>query len=119
MDLTMYASRRAPELLTKEITNYKPKQPGDWQSLFDRINEYGDDGHASKLVRITAAAEKLSAKYNDTLDLRLKGDMFLKIGHMVVDSVEGYGGVDEPRWGRSVGFDQAWENIPDRPVAAL
>jgi len=119
LDLAMYASRRAPDLLDKEIVNYRAKKPGDWASLFERIVGFSDDGHSSKLLRTAAAAERICKPYEDKLDLRVKGDMYLKIGHMIVDSVEGYGGQDEPKWGRSVGFDEAWENIPDRPLAVL
>jgi hypothetical protein len=120
LDLAMYASRRAPPLLTREITDYRPKRESGWAGLFARINGLGeDDGHAAKLLRTVGAVQKVSEKYGEGMDLRIEGDMWLKIGHMVVDSVEGYGGKDEPKWGRSVGFDEAWVNIPGRPVSTL
>lgn len=119
MDIGMYASRRAPTLRVKEITDYQPKESSDWKALFRRINSFSDDGHASKLLRTIAGTQKISEEYGRGVDLRAMDDMWLKIGHMVVDSVEGYGGEDEPTWGRSVGFEEAWEKVPDRPLAVL
>ena len=40
----------------------------------------------------------------------IKGDMWLKVGNMVVDSVEGEG----PTWVRSCGFEEAWKEVPMR-----
>jgi hypothetical protein len=119
LDLGMYASRRAPDLLINEITDYKPKKPSGWPELFQRIKDLQDDGHSAKLLRTVAATHVFSEKYGGGMDLKVKDGMWLKIGHMVTDSTEGYGGEDEPRWGRSVGFEQAWEKIPDRPAAVL
>jgi Questin oxidase-like len=114
LDLVMYASRRAPELLLDQITGYKVKKPEEgWEGVVARVNKLGDDGHASKLIRALANGEQTCREFEgsaDEKDFVIRGDMWLKLGHMVIDSVEGTG----PRWARSVGFDQAWENIPDR-----
>jgi hypothetical protein len=123
----MYASRRAPPLLLSEISKYRPKQPSGWQEVFERVKNHQDDGHASKMLRTVATAEEICRKWEARpgegewiggVDMRIQGLMFLQIGHMIIDSVEGYGGKDEPRWGRSVGFDEAWVNIPDRAPQA-
>jgi hypothetical protein len=37
--------------------------------------------------------------------------MWLKIGNMVIDSVED----DGTNWVRSAGFDEAWKDYKDRP----
>ena len=75
------------------------------------------------MVRTVAAAEEISRKWEARpgegewvhgVDMKVQGGMWLQIGHMIIDSVEGYGGKDEPRWTRSVGFDEAWVNVPDR-----
>jgi hypothetical protein len=36
--------------------------------------------------------------------------MFLKLGHMAIDSVEN----SQTSWVRNAGFEKAWEDIPDR-----
>ncbi|KAJ9602241.1 hypothetical protein H2200_013361 [Cladophialophora chaetospira] len=112
LDLAMYVSRRCPELLLDEIKNYKPKKPSDWAGIIRRVDPLPDDGHASKLVRAIANSEQVCKQYESQPDdvFAIKGDMFLQLGHMVIDSVE----VSDPKWVRSAGFDEAWEDIPAR-----
>ena len=43
---------------------------------------------------------------------KIKDDMWLKMGHMAMDSVENLD--DSPDWIRNCGFEQAWEKIYDR-----
>ncbi|KAI9822586.1 MAG: hypothetical protein M1827_000305 [Pycnora praestabilis] len=119
-DLAMYASRHSPEPLLREITNYKPKEPsslgGDpWGRIFQRCGEYEDDGHASKLLRALAHGEEICRPYEGNEAYRIKGKMWLQLGHMAIDSVEDTGDT----WVRSAGFDQAWEKMEDRPRAQL
>ncbi|KAI4097423.1 MAG: hypothetical protein LQ339_006741 [Xanthoria mediterranea] len=116
LDLAMYASRRAPDLLLDEIVNYRPKSPKDsWDGIFKRVIEHEDDGHASKLVRALKHGEEICKPYNDNPRFRIKEDMWLRLGHMAIDSVEDSG---EP-WVRSAGFEEAWEKYEDRPKAQL
>jgi hypothetical protein len=113
-DLAMYASRRSPEILTKEITGYRPRKEGNWDSVIQRVRDMdGDDGHAAKLVRAIANGKNASAKYEHGDGFPIKGDMWDKLGHMAIDSVEDTGN----HWARSVGFDEAWANFVDRPAA--
>lgn len=120
LDLAMYASRRSPEPLLKEIVNYKPKQPADgkneaeaWNKIFERVDNKPDDGHAAKLIRALAHGEQVCKPYasKDAAAFPIKGDMWLQLGNMVIDSVEDTGDT----WVRSAGFDQAWEKYEDRP----
>ncbi|KAL8772761.1 MAG: hypothetical protein Q9209_002106 [Squamulea sp. 1 TL-2023] len=116
VDLAMYASRRAPEALLDEVVNYRPKYPEDgWDGVIRRVLEHEDDGHASKLVRALRHGEEICRPYEDDPRFRVKGDMWLKLGHMAIDSVEDTG---EP-WVRSADFDEAWEKYEDRPRAQL
>lgn len=83
LDLAMYASRRAPDLLLDEIVNYRPKSPEDsWDGIFKRVIEHEDDGHASKLVRALKHGEEICKPYNDDPRFRIKEEMWLKLGHM-------------------------------------
>ena len=115
LDLAMYASRRSPPLLLEEIATYVPTklEAGDaeWKGLFQRLFEFDDDGHAAKLARAVAYGEVASKQYESEDWAKIKGFMWLKIGNMVLDSVEDTG----EHWARSVGFDEAWENYEDRP----
>ncbi len=84
IDLCMYASRRSPEPLMDEIISYKPKKPSSgWDEVFLRARKHEDDGHCSKLVRALAHGEKLCEAYDSHDPLfRVKGDMWLQLGHM-------------------------------------
>ncbi|KAF2496682.1 hypothetical protein BU16DRAFT_458022 [Lophium mytilinum] len=120
MDLAMYASRRSPDLLIDEVTSYKPKiaiknASDSWANVFERVRNYSDDGHSAKLVRAVAHGQTISEPYEATDSFRVKQDMWLNLGNMVIDSVE----AGEPRWVRSAGFPQAWDNVPDRLGAHL
>lgn len=106
----MYVSRGSPELLRDEIENYVPKHKGDMQGVIERVRKIEDDGHACKLVRAILNAEKVSRDRG-----QVTGDMWRKVGHMAVDSVE----AGEPMWVRSCGFKKAWENVPLRDGARL
>ena len=113
-DLAMYVSRGTPDLLLDEIVEYKPKRPNDdWNDLFQRVNVLPDDGHAPKLLRALANAEKVCADYEgkeEAKNWKLKDNMFLSLGHMAADSVEG----TSNKWARNVGWDSAWDDIPER-----
>ncbi|KAL9065751.1 MAG: hypothetical protein Q9161_008035 [Pseudevernia consocians] len=116
LDLCMYASRRSPKPRMDVIDNYKPKHPetaknsivetGPWDGIFARVLHHDDDGHAAKLVRALAHGETICAanRMDDPL-FRIKGDMWLQLGHMAIDSVEDTGDA----WVRSAGFPEAWE----------
>jgi len=114
-DLALYASRGFPKLLLNEITNYKPNHASSgssdpWSGIFERIKKFDDDGHGAKLVRALAHGQKICEPYEEKEDFRIKGDMWLQLGHMAIDSVE----AGDPRWVRSCGFSQAWEKVPNR-----
>jgi hypothetical protein len=82
LDLAMYASRRSPGILMDEITNYKPKNPSGWDSVFERVTNHIDDGHSAKLVRAIAHGEQACKKYEGSEAFPIKGDMWLQLGHM-------------------------------------
>jgi len=114
VDLALYVSRACPELLLDDIKNYKPRKPEEgWAGIIRRVDALPDDGHAAKLVRAIAHGENACKPYEQEGDhvFPLKGDMWELLGHMAIDSVEGS---REDKWIRSAGFEQAWENVPER-----
>ena len=111
----MYVSRGCPPLLLDEVTNYKPKEKSGWDAIIKRVNKLEDDGHASKLVRALAHGEQACKKFESKQGFVIKGDMWEKLGHMAIDSVE----AGEPHWVRSCGFEKAWEAVPLREGARL
>ncbi|KAI9784895.1 MAG: hypothetical protein M1816_000590 [Peltula sp. TS41687] len=116
LDLAMYVSRASPQLLIDEVINYQPKHPsgpgGDpWGPIFDRVGQKLDDGHSSKLIRALANGQEVCAPYEDREEFPIKANMWLQLGHMVIDSVERD---NEDTWVRSAGFDQAWKEFAER-----
>ncbi|KAJ5836982.1 hypothetical protein N7447_003008 [Penicillium robsamsonii] len=107
MDLLMYISRGTPDLLLDEVTNYPVKE--DWSRIFARsIAHPGDDGHLAKLARALAHGQHVCQAYESKHpEMPIKGDMWLRIGNIAVDSTVEEG--DRPMWVRSAGFDEAWE----------
>ncbi|KAI4683542.1 uncharacterized protein J4E88_004718 [Alternaria novae-zelandiae] len=115
MDIAMYVSRGCPTLLVDEITGYAPTKDSGMDEVIKRVNDVEDDGHACKLVRAIANAEAVCKKWEGREGMLVQGDMWRKLGHMAVDSVE----AGEPHWVRSCGFAEAWEKIPLRDGAKL
>jgi hypothetical protein len=117
LDLAMYASRRSPALLLSEVKNYRPAQPekSSWKDVIERVTGMEDDGHVSKLVRALAHGEKACGAWEGGKGFLLEGDMWRTVANMVVDSVA----VGGPTWVRSCGFEEAWEEVPEREGARL
>lgn len=112
-DITMYVSRGSPPLLVDEITTYTPTstRTADWPAIVQRANALADDdGHAAKLIRALAHGEQACAAYAGKPGFAVQGDMWLRLGHMAIESVE----AGAPRWVRSCGFDEAWGEVPVR-----
>jgi hypothetical protein len=114
-DIAMYVSRGCPALLPGEITSYKPLRDSGWDGVIKRVNEFDDDGHASKFIRALAHGEAACQRYEGHDGFPVSADMWLRIAHMAIDSVE----AGAPHWVRSCGFDQAWADVPVRGDAKL
>ncbi|CAG8973170.1 hypothetical protein HYALB_00008762 [Hymenoscyphus albidus] len=115
-DLFLYATRNAPRLAENEMESYDPRawkdggenENGDgWTGVWERLFKYqekGDDGHAVKLGRAVRYGEMIAkgdksavTKGDGTVNGHgegeelLKGDMWLRFGHRVIDSAEDAG----------------------------
>jgi Questin oxidase-like len=110
LDLALYASRKSPKLMINEITDYSPKQPGDWEQIFKRVDRHEDDGHAAKFIRALAHGQEACAPFEEKELWPIQGKSWLRLAHMVIDSVED----DGNHWVTSAGFPQAWEGFHDR-----
>jgi hypothetical protein len=71
-----------------------------------RLQEFGDDGHGIKQARAIAVCHELMTRWECKPWAVLKGDdVWKKIQHMVVDSLE----IPGPLYVRSAGFEAAWK----------
>lgn len=138
LHLLMYTSAKAPELRPQDLHDYQPEHPGEWESIFTRATAYQDDGHTSKLIRAIKNGEVSTGMFTGAPGMKLKDGDFLKIAHMVMDSVEAmdrpdfkmpdagttgyeYAAELDPfvqrvvvRWLRWAGFPEAWEAVAAR-----
>ncbi|KAA8643044.1 questin oxidase family protein [Aspergillus tanneri] len=138
MDLLLYVSRGAPDLLMDEVTTYPASRT--WRTIFEHCNVHpGDDGHLPKLARALAHGENACRSFEAQAKEKghmITGDMWLKIGNMgklspiemltylrmsteliiwvfyllVMDSTSD----QQPLWVRSTGFAEAWAGFRDR-----
>jgi hypothetical protein len=136
-DLITYASCKVPALYPERIFNYKPKQPGDWESIYRRAVVYNDDGHVPKFIRAIRYVEQVSQEYAGEPEFPLRPELCLTIAHMAMDSVDrqnepGYRLPREAkyyelaamevqrlifRFVRFGGLDDAWDHVPDIATA--
>lgn len=114
-DLAMYASRGSPNLDLSQITSYRAGKNSTWEQVFQRANRFGDDGHASKFIRAIANGQQACKPFEGKEGFPIKANMWQTLGNMVIDSVE----AGEPTWVRSCGFDEAWQNVPERESSKL
>ena len=122
LDLAMYASRGCPELRMEEVTGYKARREWGWEEIVREVAGLPDDGHAPKLIRALKNGEERSKGFEGQEGFPIKGDMWLQLARMVIDSVEGpndlehYHECGRPtvKWVRNAGFEKAWEKVPDR-----
>lgn len=112
LDLIQYIARGSPPLQAAEIQNYTPREKNlvsKPEDLLPRFHAIPDDGHTIKLVRALLIAQDMSKKYADRPWIRIKNDdMWLKMHYMILDGNEKI----DPKWVRSAGFEEAWNEIP-------
>ncbi|GAA88254.1 hypothetical protein ASPFODRAFT_143603 [Aspergillus luchuensis CBS 106.47] len=111
LDLLLYVAYGAADLHLDEITKYPAAK--SWEEIYSYCNgQSSDDGHLPKLVRALKNGERACRPFEDRaeeLGLKIKGDMWLKIANMVMDSTG-----QDPQWVRGAGFDEAWKNLEER-----
>lgn len=113
LDLAMYASRGTPELRLEEVTGYEAKRKWSWEEIARKVDGMEDDGHVSKLIRALKNGEERCRAFEGRQGFPIKGDMWLQLARMTVDSVDGPN-KETAKWVRNAGFAKAWEKVPDR-----
>ncbi|KAG6356660.1 hypothetical protein INS49_014534 [Diaporthe citri] len=94
-DLLEYAAGGVPELSLDQIKAYQPKNQGTASiaEIASKIALIPDDGHAIKLARAAGICQEVTKKYQDKDWVLIKGDdMWAKINHMILDSLQSPGG---------------------------
>ena len=122
MDLAMYASRGCPELRLEEVTGYKSRRDWGWEEIVREVDGLRDDGHAPKLIRALRNGEDKCQEFESREGFPIKGNMWLQLARMTIDSVQGPSDVEHYheqgqrtiKWVRNAGFEKAWEEVPDR-----
>ncbi|KAK0823210.1 hypothetical protein LTR73_008681 [Friedmanniomyces endolithicus] len=111
--ILLYAAEGSPCLDMTPVNQQSPLGAGGWKDTVARITTYCDDGHASKMIRALAHAEKVCEAYEGQPGFAVSGQGYLKAAEAIVKSLnwEGAGpagpGRTEP-WVRGAGFADAW-----------
>lgn len=119
MGLVFYVCQGSPELLIEEIVDYKPRLPHcmTWPELIANAIERPDDGHIVKFVRALNNASAVCEPYetNEHFETKfpIKGDMYLKIANMVLDSTE-HSTTTLTKWLRGYALPDSWDKVPDK-----
>ena len=111
IDIIQYVARGCPPLQPDAIRNYTPKEKdlvSKPEDLLPRFHRIAEDGHNIKLVRALLIAQQISQKYVDRPWIRMDDDMWLRAHYVLLDGNEHI----DPKWVRSAGFEEAWEEIP-------
>ncbi|KFA48125.1 hypothetical protein S40293_09287 [Stachybotrys chartarum IBT 40293] len=113
LDVLQYVARGCPPPRPDLVRAYEPRdgtppaaEPEDLLPRFHALPD--DDGHAVKVARALLVAQRLSRDYAGRPWLRVTGDMWVRMHHILWDSVDGQGS----RWVRSAGFEEAWKDVP-------
>ncbi|KAI5306254.1 hypothetical protein KEM56_001686 [Ascosphaera pollenicola] len=107
VDLALYVSRRPLEPMPNVVTEYPLKKTWN-EAARATITHPGEDGHASKLVRMLALGENVCKGYEGKKGFPVKGDMWLRVANMCADSIYPPGPMPG-RWIFGYGFDEAWD----------
>ncbi|KAK1144750.1 hypothetical protein N8T08_004761 [Aspergillus melleus] len=112
MDLLNWASRNMPKPELKDVIDYNVFH--DWPEVFAQSCKHPtDDGHLPKYVRAVAYARELCRPYETEArnGFLVKGDMWIRIANMAVDSV---GEIPGDMWVRGAGFAEPWAKFGPR-----
>ena len=74
-----------------------------------------EDGAGGDGVCVWMLHKDVCKQWEDRDGFVIKGDLWRKLGHAAIDSVEG----TDNHWVRSCGFEEAWKDVPLREGARL
>ena len=82
-----YAGLGVPHLRLDCLCAHRPKLPNQGRSeVFERATRHEDGGHMAKMIRSTRLGEIISRPYDQLPEFRVKQDMFLIAGIVMIDS---------------------------------
>ncbi|CAG9999857.1 unnamed protein product [Clonostachys byssicola] len=115
LDLVQYIARGCPPLHADILRTYMPardqKPVSHSRELLPRFHVIRDDGHTIKVVRAMLIGQEVSKPYVGKDWIRIHtDDDWLRMHYLLLDGVEG----QSSQWVRSAGFEQAWEDVPQR-----
>ncbi|KAJ5212813.1 uncharacterized protein N7498_004459 [Penicillium cinerascens] len=112
-----YAGMGCPQLRLDYLCSHRSKLPNQgWGEVFDRACYHEDDGHMSKMIRLTKLSQDLSEQYDCLPEFRVKKHMFLIAGIAMIDSASEQPMTWTKHWDfvRGAGYPDAWTRFPKR-----
>lgn len=116
LDLAWYAVSGSAELYADAVEQYHngPSSSLGWKELYAAVNKEHDDGHVVKLVRALKNGEEAAKPFEEGdfgEYFPVKGDTWLKIARMTLDTTKGW--PTDLKWVNFTGFDMGWKIRPD------
>lgn len=116
LDLAWYAVSGCAELYSDAITEYRDDFSAamGWAELYAAVNKEHDDGHVAKMVRALKNGQEASKPFEAGEfgeSFPVKGDMWLKIARMVLDTTKDW--PTDQKFVMFTGFDMGWKIRPD------
>lgn len=112
LDLAWYVVSGCTELYPEAITNYSDDFSAAMgcEELYAAVNKEHDDGHVAKLIRALRNGEQAAKSFEDgdfSEAFPVKGDMWLKIARMTLDTTKDW--TPDQKWVNFTGFDMGWK----------
>ena len=116
LDLAWYAVSGCAELYPDAVTDYQDDFSGamGWKDLYAAVNKEHDDGHVAKLIRALKNGQEAAKPFESgefSESFPVKGDMWLKIARMVLDTTKDW--PTDQKFVNFTGFDMGWKIRPD------
>lgn len=116
LDLAWYVVSGCAELYSDAITEYHDDFSASmgWKELYAAVNKEHDDGHVVKLIRALKNGQEAAKPFEEGEfkdSFPVKGDMWLKIAQMTLDTTKDW--PSDLKWVNFTGFDMGWKIRPD------
>ncbi|MCJ1276002.1 hypothetical protein MMC21_003807 [Puttea exsequens] len=116
LDLAWYAVSGCAELYPDAITDYYDDFSAamGWKELYAAVNKEHDDGHVAKFIRALKNGQEAAKPFEAgefSNFFSVKGDMWLKIARMALDTTKDW--PTDQKFVQFTGFDMIWKIRPD------
>ena len=116
LDLAWYVCSGSAKLYPDAITEYHNdfSENMEWKEVYEAVIKEHDDGHVVKMIRALKNGQEAAKPFETgefSESFPVKGDMWLKIARMVLDTTKDW--PTDLKFVQFTGFDMIWKLRPD------